>query len=69
MDIVLLSILAVAVVGAILWFEIVMFLDVIRNKKISDNEKILWVLGMFLLHPFIAIVYYFVAHSRISKSM
>ena len=58
--------IAVLVLVLILWFEVAMFLDVIRNKKLSENEKILWVLGMFLLHPIIAIVYYFVAHSRLN---
>jgi len=57
----------VLVLAAILWFEVAMFLDVLRNRKLSDNEKILWVLGMFLLHPIIAIVYYFVAHTRLNS--
>jgi hypothetical protein len=61
----LLIIIAALLVIAILWFEVAMFLDVLKNKKLSENEKILWVLGMFLLHPVIAIVYYFVAHSRL----
>jgi hypothetical protein len=59
-----LFIIPVLIIILILWFEVVMFLDVLKNKKLSDNEKILWVLGMFLLHPIIAIVYYFTAHSR-----
>jgi hypothetical protein len=63
----LLIAIAVLLVVAVLWFEVAMFLDVLRNKKLSENEKILWVLGMFLLHPVIAIVYYFVAHSRLNS--
>jgi len=46
-------------------FEVWMFLDVLKNKKLTDTEKILWVLGMFLLHPIIAIVYFFVARSSL----
>lgn len=52
---------------AILVFEIMMFLDVIKNRRLSDNEKLLWVLGMLLVHPVIAIVYYYVAHSRLKR--
>ncbi|HSX27540.1 MAG TPA: hypothetical protein VLG25_02030 [Patescibacteria group bacterium] len=51
---------------AIIAFEVYMFLDVLKNPGLSDNERIIWVLGMFLLHPVIAIVYYFVAHSRLN---
>jgi hypothetical protein len=61
----LLAVLLLVILGLVLWFEIAMFLDAIRNKRLSENEKILWVIGMLLLHPFIAIVYYFTAHSRI----
>ncbi len=52
---------------AVLVFEVLMFLDVLKNRRLSDTEKVLWVLGMFLLHPVIAIVYYYVAHSRLKK--
>jgi hypothetical protein len=64
----LLIIVCAIVVVAILWFEVAMFLDVLKNKKLTDNEKILWVLGMFLLHPIIAIVYYFVARSSLNSN-
>ena len=43
----------------ILWFEVWMFLDLLSNKNISSNDKILWALGMLLLHPFVALFYYF----------
>jgi hypothetical protein len=48
----------------VLAFEIVMFLDVIRNKKLTDTEKLLWGGGMFFFHPVIAFVYYFVVYSK-----
>jgi uncharacterized membrane protein (DUF485 family) len=48
----------------ILAFEIWMFVDVIRNHNIPTNTKILWAVGMLLLHPFVAIVYFFVARSK-----
>lgn len=53
----------VAVVG-ILVFEVLMFIDVIKNPRLSDNEKILWAAGMLFLHPVVAIAYYFVAYSK-----
>jgi hypothetical protein len=44
-----------------------MFVDAIKNPRLSDSEKLLWCLGMFFIHPFVAIAYYFVA--RRSRSM
>ena len=49
---------------AILIFEIAMFISVITNKHISDNAKILWIVGMLLVHPFIAIGYYFTDYKK-----
>jgi uncharacterized RDD family membrane protein YckC len=54
------------IIVAVLAFEVLMFLDALKNPKLNDTEKLIWVLGMLLLHPIIAIVYYFVAHSRLS---
>ncbi|HEV2403339.1 MAG TPA: hypothetical protein VGS08_04000 [Candidatus Saccharimonadales bacterium] len=59
------ELLAVLLLLAILIFEIVMFVHVIRNRKIAFNEKVLWAIGMLVLHPFVAIAYYFV-HYRSS---
>ena len=61
-----LLLLMTAILIAIFAFEILMFLDVLRNPKLKDTEKVLWIGGMFLLHPFIAIIYYFVAHTRLN---
>jgi phosphotransferase system glucose/maltose/N-acetylglucosamine-specific IIC component len=61
----LVALLLVLLIGlAILVFEVAMFIDVILNKNISDEAKILWVIGMLLLHPFIAIAYYFTDHKK-----
>ena len=49
---------------AILAFEIAMFVHVIRNPHISGNAKALWIIGMLLLHPFVAIVYYFTDYQK-----
>jgi hypothetical protein len=62
-----LFILAGILLVLVLVFEIMMFLDVLKNQKLNDTEKLIWVIGMFLVHPFIAILYYFVAHSRLSR--
>ncbi len=43
----------------ILVFEVWMFVHLIRNQNIPPERKILWALGMFIIHPFVAIVYYF----------
>ncbi len=40
-------------------FEIWMIVDVAINKKISDKAKTWWIIGMVIIHPFIALVYFF----------
>jgi hypothetical protein len=52
------------VVLAILAFEIWILIDVIQNKVISNESRILWIIGMLLLHPIVAIVYYFTDHQK-----
>ena len=47
-------------------FEIWMLVDVIQNRKVPKVHKIWWVIGMFLIHPFVAIIYFFV--SRFSSA-
>lgn len=44
------------VIGA---FEIWMIVDAALNKKITDKAKAWWVVGMLLIHPFVAIAYFF----------
>jgi uncharacterized membrane protein (DUF485 family) len=51
----------------ILAFEIWMFVDLIQNQSIPSQQKWLWAIGMFLLHPIVAIAYYFVARGGRSK--
>lgn len=52
---------------ALLIFEIMMIVDALQNPCLNDGEKILWVVGMVLIHPFVGIVYYFMAHSRLHR--
>lgn len=48
----------------ILLFEIWMFVAAILNPHISNERRILWLVGMLLVHPFVAIAYYFTDHQR-----
>lgn len=59
----ILSLLLILALALILVFEVWMFVDVIRNPKLDQTARILWILGMVLVHPIVAIVYYFTAYS------
>jgi len=61
-----LGVLAVfsVVAAVILIFELLMLIHVIRNQFIPTNKKAIWIIGMLLLHPFIAIWYYFSDYRR-----
>ena len=48
----------------ILAFEIWMLVSAVTNKHITDTARVLWVAGMVLLHPIIAIVYYFTDYRK-----
>lgn len=50
---------ALVIIFILLAFEIWMFVDVIQNKKLSHEERAIWIVGMLLIHPFVAIFYYF----------
>ncbi len=60
-------ILLLLLIIAILIFELVMFINVIGNNHISRSTKLLWILGMLLIHPFVAIAYYFTDHKKTKK--
>jgi hypothetical protein len=57
-------ILVLALLAIVLVFEILMFISVIRNKNISDNVKLFWIIGMILIHPFVAIAYFFTDYKK-----
>jgi hypothetical protein len=59
-----LGVIVIIVLLAILVFEIAMFISVIRNKFITGNAKALWIVGMLLIHPLVAIVYYFTDYNK-----
>jgi hypothetical protein len=48
----------------ILVFEVWMIVDTALNKKISDKAKAWWIVGMIIIHPFVAIVYFFTDHRK-----
>lgn len=42
----------------VLTFMVCMFVDVIKSKRLSDNYKSLWIIGM-LIFPIATLFYYF----------
>jgi hypothetical protein len=58
--------LPIIIVAALLIaaFEIWMIVDVALNKKISDKSKVWWIIGMVIIHPFVAIFYFFTDHRK-----
>jgi hypothetical protein len=54
--------LVVIVVLLLLAFEVWMLVDAALNKKISDRAKTWWIIGMVLVHPLVAIFYFFTDH-------
>ena len=48
----------------LLAFEIWMIVDAAINKKISDKAKAWWIVGMLIIHPFVAIAYFFTDHRK-----
>jgi hypothetical protein len=56
-----LIIVTLVLIGA---FEIWMIVDAALNKKISDKAKAWWIVGMLLIHPFVAIAYFFTDHRK-----
>lgn len=61
---IILSVIALVIVVLILIFEVLMIISAIKNRAISDEARILWVIGMLLIHPFVAIFYYFTDHKK-----
>ena len=59
-----LSIVVIVVLALIFVFEVWMLVNAITNKAISGTSKALWVLGMLILHPFVAIAYYFTDYKK-----
>jgi len=54
----------IIVVLVVLAFEIWMIVDAVKNKFITTNTKVWWIVGMFLIHPIVAIIYFFTDHKK-----
>jgi hypothetical protein len=50
----------------ILAFEVWMLVDVLAYRKVPTKSRVAWVIGMFLIHPFVALAYILV-RSRYKK--
>lgn len=60
----LMVLIVIVVLLLIFAFEVWMLISAILNKNISDTAKILWIIGMLLIHPFVAIAYYFTDYKK-----
>jgi hypothetical protein len=58
------AVLVLAILAAILVFEVWMFISAIQNTAITQEVKLLWLIGMLLIHPFVAIIYYFTDYRK-----
>lgn len=45
-------------------YEVYMFVHAIRNPGIAGNRKLLWLVGMVFIHPFVAIAYSLTDYSK-----
>jgi len=45
-------------------FEVFMFLDAFKNPRLTSTERLVWCAAMLLLHPFVAIIYYFAEYPK-----
>jgi len=59
-----LILMIIAVAMAFFAFWVWMLIDALRNKALTDNEKLVWVLVIVFLHFLGAIIYFFVARSK-----
>jgi hypothetical protein len=50
----------------VLAFELWMLIDVLGYRKVPTKSRVWWVVGMFLIHPFVALAYLLV-RSRYKK--
>jgi hypothetical protein len=41
-----------------------LIVDAALNKGITDKAKTWWIIGMFIIHPIVAIVYFFTDHRK-----
>jgi hypothetical protein len=54
----------IIVLLALTVFEVMMFIDAYQNKNLSRDARLLWLAGMLLIHPLVAIAYYFLEYDK-----
>jgi uncharacterized membrane protein YhaH (DUF805 family) len=59
-----LTIMAIVFGLAVMVFWIWMLVDAIQNKRLSDGEKIGWVLAIVFLHFLGSILYFFIGRAK-----
>jgi hypothetical protein len=62
--------LPVIIVVAVLIFafEIWMIVDAAVNRQMSDRARVWWIIGMLIIHPVVAIVYFFTDHRKRARA-
>jgi hypothetical protein len=60
----LMFLICLPLVLALFAFWIWMLISAIQNKGLTDNEKIVWVLVIVLLHWLGALLYFFIGHPK-----
>ncbi|HEY5442053.1 MAG TPA: hypothetical protein VIJ68_00770 [Candidatus Saccharimonadales bacterium] len=58
------AVILILVLAVILIFEIAMLVNAIQNAYITSNARALWIVGMLLIHPLVAIAYYFTDYKK-----
>jgi hypothetical protein len=48
-------------------FEVWMFVDAVQNPRLTDTQRVLWCAGMLLVHPFVAVAYYFITRQGLER--
>jgi hypothetical protein len=41
-----------------------MIIDAVINREITDKAKAWWIIGMLIIHPFVAIAYFLTDHRK-----
>ena len=58
----ILFIVVLCIAAFVFWLW--MLIDALKNKQLSDNEKLVWVLVLVFTHFIGAVIYFFVARKR-----
>lgn len=61
------SVWFIVILALLFAFELWMLVDCIKNKKVPTDHKVWWIVGIFLIHPFVAIAYFFASRFHYNK--